>query len=158
MLFLQKHIRESQSIWTFLASFQSRRKSVYLIGEGGGVGSPCKFSSLTDVFASVIVSFPPNFVIRVSFCFLASKVTELLRGSLFPFFIAHRAWSVSDGYLFVQSSCSIILIERLNPIDKTWFFTINRKRSGMYIFLKIASIAKTRRWIVTSTTLLFRKV
>ena len=105
-------------------------------GREWGVGSPCKFSSLTDVFASVIVSFPPNFVIRVSFCFLASKVTELLRGSLFPFFIAHRAWSVSDGYLFVQSSCSIILIERLNPIDKTWFFYNKQKKIGNVYFSK----------------------
>ena len=105
-----------------------------------------------------------NLVNRVSFTFLTSKVTELLWRSLFPSWMTHGTSYLSDGCLFVQSLLWIFLTERLDTIDKIWFFviifycTINRKRSSMRIFPKIALIPKKHPLIMTSVTFLFKEV
>ena len=71
---------------------------------------------------------------------------------------------LSDGCLLVQTLLWIFLTERLDAIDKTWFYkiifycTINRKRLGMCIFPKLALIAKKSPLKVNSTTFLFREV
>ena len=64
-----------------------------------GVFHQVNFSDLTNVFVSVI-AIPLNLVIRVSFAFLALKVTELLWLNLLPFWMAHGMRQISDGSLF----------------------------------------------------------
>ena len=70
---------------------------------------------------------------------------------------------VMAAYLF-KVYFEFFLTERLDTIDKIWFFviifycTINRKRSSMRIFPKIALIPKKHPLIMTSVTFLFKEV
>ena len=88
-----------------------------------GVLHQVNFPNLTNVFVSVIV-FPLNLIARVSFVFYDTKSDRITLIKIVPILDCTWTHHLSDGCLFVQSLLSSVLTERLNVIDKTWFYII----------------------------------
>ena len=99
------------------------------------------FSNLTNVFVSVI-ALPLKLIIRISFSFFGIKRDRITLTKLFPILDGRWTRHLNNDCLFVQSSLWTFLTERLDAIDKTWFYIIifycpiNRKRSDMRNFFK----------------------
>ena len=110
------------------------------------------FSNLTNVFVSVI-ALPLKLIIRISFSFFGIKRDRITLTKLFPILDGRWTRHLNNDCLFVQSSLWTFLTERLDAIDKTWFYIIifycpiNRKRSDMRNFLqKLLWLVKRVHW------------
>ena len=95
----------------------------------------------SNVFVSVI-ALPLKLIIRISFSFFGIKRDRITLMKLFPILDGRWTRHLNNDSLFVQSSLRTFLTERLDAIDKTWFYIIifycpiNRKRSDMRNFFK----------------------